>query len=221
MQAAQLNALIEAYSVALGAGRAGEVAAAVKRLGAAIGKGGSQTAANLLDQLNKKHVERSPRDDLLVEAVLPAFEALLGLLKEAGAKKPSVAVLKALLEFLGGHREASVSDIESVIERTVASASRGKGKPGAPAVDTKQLTDSYLRRLESTLGEDAKFRLVFRELSNDKRITRIQAVEIASRFFAPLPASTPRPKALQKILHRHEKLLESRAASSTIGGQAA
>ena len=86
-------------------------------------------------------------------------------------------------------------------------------------MEPKQLVEDYLKRLEATFGNDAAFRAVFAELSADKRVGKTEMNEIASHFFAPVPASTTRPRALQKILYRHEKLLDSRAASSAIGGK--
>jgi len=44
-------------------------------------------------------------------------------------------------------------------------------------------------------------------------------VELASRFLAPIAKSTSRPKALRRVLYRHEKLLESRAASASIAAR--
>jgi hypothetical protein len=106
-------------------------------------------------------------------------------------------------------------------EASVASASPRKVGSGSTPVDPNKLVEYYLERLQDTLGDDEAFRALYRELSDDARITRTQAIEIASRFFAPVPPSTTRPKALQKILYRHEKLMDSRAASSSIGGKAA
>ena len=119
------------------------------------------------------------------------------------------------------HGEVSVKEFDSAVERVVASASRGRSKSGAPTVDTKELIESYLQKLEAALGNEGMFRIAYRELSADKRADREAVIEIATRFYEPTPASTSRPKALQKILHRHEKLMESRGASSAIGGKAA
>ena len=84
-------------------------------------------------------------------------------------------------------------------------------------MDTKELVESYLQRLEAALGNDTLFRSLHRELSADVRINKTEAIEIASRFFEPMPASATRRKAMQKILYRHQKLMDSRAASETIG----
>ena len=88
-------------------------------------------------------------------------------------------------------------------------------------MDTKQLVESYLHRLETALGNDGLFRAVYLELCADRNITKVEAIEIASRFFEPMAQSATRPKALQKILYRHEKLLDSRDASKSIGGHKA
>ena len=71
-------------------------------------------------------------------------------------------------------------------------------------MDTKLLVESYLQRLGATLGNDGLFRAVHRELSADKNITQVEAIEIASRFLEPMAQSATRPKALQKSLQARE-----------------
>jgi hypothetical protein len=82
-----------------------------------------------------------------------------------------------------------------------------------------QLVDEYLDRLEKVLGDEQQFPLVYKSLTADKRVAQPEAVELASRFLAPIAKSTSRPKALRRVLYRHEKLLESRAASASIAAR--
>jgi hypothetical protein len=81
-----------------------------------------------------------------------------------------------------------------------------------------QLVSHYLEKLEAALGKD-EFPAVHAELCADTRIGQAEAVEILSRFLAPVAKSTPRTKALRRIVYRHEKLLESRAASASIAAR--
>jgi len=187
----------------------------------AIGKGGSQTVAKFLGAVENANVEPISGSVPSLGELVPPVEKLMALLMEAGAKKLVLTDLGLLLDLLRRFSEVSLAEFESRALRSVASASRPRAAPGAPPVDKRQLVETYLRRLEAALGNDGLFRAVYRELSADKNITKIEAIEIASRFFEPMAQSATRPKALKKILSRHEKLLDSRDASKSIGGQAA
>ena len=83
------------------------------------------------------------------------------------------------------------------------------------------VVDSYLKRLLSALGKDEEFMQIYRELQDDKAVTKHEAVAIADRFMGPVPPSTSRPKALQRILFRHRKLMGFESGSASIGGKAA
>lgn len=219
MEASQLATLIEAYVAALAA--SGGQGAHVSRLAKALRKGGSQSFAKILSALEKDMFQDIPAiGPTLGDLVLPVAK-LSALLTEAGAKKTVVADLELLLDLLRRRSEVSLTVFESCEFGSVASASRRRADPGAPPVDTKQLIENYLQRLEAALGNDGLFRAVFNELSADRNITKVEAIEIASRFFEPLAQSATRPKALRKILYRHEKLLDARSGAKSIGGQAA
>jgi hypothetical protein len=221
MQVSQLQALLESYSAALADAGATDAATLLRNVGNSLRKGGTLATAKLLSAIEKIGFEKAAEEAPLLGHFAPVLEHFIRLLKQAGAKQASVVDLELLLDLSRRHSEVSLGSFELAVQRSVASASRRKPPPGATTVDSKQLIDSYLRRLEGALGNDALFRTVFRELSDDKNISKVEAIEIASRFFEPVAPSSTRPKALQKILYRHEKLLESRAASSSIGGRAA
>jgi hypothetical protein len=101
--------------------------------------------------------------------------------------------------------------------RHVVSASKRK-KAGAAPVD-QMLVSDYLRRLDAALGKDDEFLQMYRQLQDDDRVTKTEAVEIANRFMGPVPASTSRTKALERILYRHRKLMNFNSGSASIGGK--
>lgn len=221
MQASQLKTLIETYGAALATSGASEAGCRIALLADAIGKGGTQAVAKFLSAIEKAGLELISGTGTQLGDVAPPVEKLVAILVEAGAKKAAVTDLELLLDLLRRRSEVSLVDFDSCALRSVASASRRKADPGAPPVDTKQLVENYLQRLEAALGNDGMFRAVFRELSADKSISKVEAIEIASRFMEPMAQSATRPKALQKILYRHEKLLDSRDAAKSIGGNKA
>jgi hypothetical protein len=81
------------------------------------------------------------------------------------------------------------------------------------------LVSDYLRRLDAALGKDDEFLQMYRQLQDDDRVTKTEAVEIANRFMGPVPASTSRTKALERILYRHRKLMNFNSGSASIGGK--
>ena len=149
----------------------------------------------------------------LGELVSP-LEALLQLLEDV-AKPKNLADLKDLLAVLREHGDTSIEGFASAIRNHVASASKGKSKKGARPMD-KSLVADYLRRLEATLGDDIAFLALFREIDADKRVTKLEAVGLATRFLGPTPASTSRPRALQRVLQRHQKLMDFKRSSESI-----
>lgn len=221
MQATQLEQILGKQAAVLRAAGANSVCDLIERLATAIGRGEQQSAAKFLAAVEKAGTSSGTAEASLLGAAVDTLKGFVDLFAEAGVKKTVVADVQLILDLTRRHSEVSVSEFESTIERVVASASRGKGKNGATPVEAQELVDSYLQRLEAALGNEGMFRIVYRELSADKRADREAVIEIASRFFETTPASTSRPKALQKVLCRHEKLMESRRASSSIGGRAA
>lgn len=221
MQATQLTQLLGKQTAMMRSAGASGLCDLIDGLATAIGRGEKKGVAKFLAAMEKVGFSSSAADERVLGTAVPILKGLVELLSEAGVKKTVVADVALVLDLIRRHSEASVIEFESAVERVVASASRGKGKSGAAPVDMKELIEGYLQKLEAALGNEGMFRIVYRELSADKRAHRDAVVEIATRFYEPTPASTTRPKALQKILLRHEKLMESRGASSTIGGKAA
>jgi hypothetical protein len=104
--------------------------------------------------------------------------------------------------------------------KTVASASQ-RGKKRTPKLMNEKLVNSYLGKLEASLGEERRFMDVYNELLEDQAIQQAEAVAIASRFVAPTAASTPRGKALERVLRRHSSLASFKLKQRATAGRSA
>jgi hypothetical protein len=214
MEIGVVNGVIAAFANALKSSGAGESAVALQRFSDSLAACGTMSTKKFVSSIEKAGLSRTIAEEPMLGVVESEINELIGVLKAAGAKKTLMTDVELLLDLSGRYKETSIAEFES----SVASASGQQ--PGATPMDPKQLVEEYLKRLEVAFGNDEVFRALHKELNDDKRVTRVMAIEIASRFYAPMPPSSSRPKALRKILERHEKLMYSRAASSTIGGKA-
>lgn len=171
-------------------------------------------------------------------AMTEALECIRGPNKEAQA----VQVLKehmATLQALGKHSD-KVSDkdkkaikklfdkvIKPILDtkadeapaekKTAKKAATKKAEPKAAKLGAA--ANRHALALEATLPNAKTFKAAFEALKGDKSITREELVALSSKFHNRLPPSATKARALKNIMNRHEKLLESRAASSTIGAR--
>jgi len=104
--------------------------------------------------------------------------------------------------------------------KSVASASRTKRKRARQVMD-ETLVAGYLAKLEATLGDDEAFMSVFAEMKNDKAVRQVEAVGLASRFVSPMPASTTKAAALERILRRHKNIVGFDLKQRAVGGRSA
>jgi hypothetical protein len=170
----------------------------------------AQSKVKKIDAISKalsriSHTNEAPAGTKL-GSLSRALTAFYDVLLVASAKKKSVGDLKALLDLFDEYAQLSTDEFCKALCPTTTEE---------PAVD-RQLVETYLQKLETALGDEQTFPSIYKALTSDKRINQPEAVELASRFLAPLAKSTSRPKALRQVLYRHEKLLESRAASASI-----
>lgn len=102
--------------------------------------------------------------------------------------------------------------------KKVASASkRGKSKKAQKPMNENLITD-YVARLEQALGDDEKFLPIIDELSN---VAVAELVAIASKFVAPMAASSSKKSALERIRKRHENLTSFKRKQKAVGGRSA
>jgi hypothetical protein len=76
--------------------------------------------------------------------------------------------------------------------------------PGAKSPVAPAATDP-VSRLTQSLGKNDEFMEIYQQL---KEMPREQVVSIANEFNGPVAPSTTKPKALERILSRHRKLLD-------------
>lgn len=160
----------------------------------------------------------------LLTSVIPALSSLRTFMTVV-AKKDLNSSLDSLLDVLQRHADIPIS----VFVATVVSASnesrraqrpKSKSKKGAIPMDNR-LVDDYVRRLEAALGDDARFESLLAELSADARVQQAEAVAIASQFHKRTSKDTSRPKALERIRERQDKLMKFKRQPSTAGRPAA
>lgn len=104
--------------------------------------------------------------------------------------------------------------------KSVVPASKTKQKRTRAAMDQTAVR-KYLAELEASLGSDAEFMAIFARLEADKSIHQVEAVAIGSEFVAPMAASTPRGKVLERILKRHKNLNSFKQRQRAVGGRSA
>lgn len=102
--------------------------------------------------------------------------------------------------------------------KKVASASRKRKPKKAQRPMNEDQIAEYVSRLEKALGDDDKFLPIIDELSN---VAVAELVAIASRFVAPMPASSTRQKAVDRILKRHQNLMSFKRKQKAVGGRSA
>jgi hypothetical protein len=141
-----------------------------------------------------------------VRDVVPILKALKPFMGLVG-KRAYVDDLSALLEFLGKHQDSPLSTFKKPDTGTVRPAGnpRGARVPGTP---NQSLVDNYLQLFEKALGNDGTFMAIYDRLKNDKAMTQKEMAALANQFMGPIAPSTPRKKAMERVLYRHRKLVE-------------
>ena len=168
---------------------------------------------SFLSTAGKSRMQDSAESGVTAGELVPALNNLREFSAGIG-KRDIAASLEEVVAFLEERPDIPLAAFGS---GNVVSASRRK-KTGAAPVDPILVSD-YLRKLDAALGRDEEFMQLYRQLQDDDRVTKVEAVEIADRFMGPVPASTSRSKALERILYRHRKLMNFATGSASIGGK--
>jgi hypothetical protein len=201
--------LVAAIGKALASLQCEELSGEIERVAKALAASKLKNAEAIRDALVRAERRDAKSSGLKLASIVPALTAFYEVLVVASAKKKVLEELKALLDLFRENRQLSIDEFCEALSPT---------KIGERAVD-HQLVDHYLGRLEQVLGDEQKFQAVYEALTADKRVTQPEAVELASRFLAPIAKRTSRPKALRRVLYRHEKLLEARAVSASMAAR--
>lgn len=101
--------------------------------------------------------------------------------------------------------------------KVVSASKKGKPKKARKRMTEDQIAD-YVARLELALGDDEKFLPILEEL-NDAAVAEL--VAIASKFVAPMPASSSKKSAIERIRKRHENLTSFKRKQKAVGGRSA
>ena len=133
------------------------------------------------------------------------------------AKTSDLKGLDEFINLVGGKGEVSV---DVFVSSLVASASKRERQKEERPVD-ENLIDRYVTRLERALGNDRAFLEVFNELRDDGSMLQEHVVAVANRFMGRTPASTSRPKALERIRQRHAKLMKFKSRTEGMAGKSA
>ena len=204
-----MKELVAAIGKALAGLKQQELSCEFERIAKTLAESKAKKIDAITEALRRSNQSHQVPDGVKLGSLLPVFRVFYEVFLAAGARKKTVTDLKALLDLFGEYQQLSIDEFCLALTPIAI---------GARTVD-HQLVDTYLDRLEKVLGDEQQFPLVYESLTADKRVAQPEAVELASRFLAPIAKSTSRPKALRRVLYRHEKLLESRAASASIAAR--
>jgi hypothetical protein len=88
-------------------------------------------------------------------------------------------------------------------------------------VINETIVSTYLTKLEAALGDDRAFLPIFEALQADREVHQAEAVALATKFVAKTADSTPRGKALERVLKRHAALASFRLKQRAMAGRSA
>lgn len=85
----------------------------------------------------------------------------------------------------------------------------------------KTIVAKHLKALNKALGDDHLFLLAMKAMKEERSVMQPEAVGIASKFVAPMSASTSKKLAFEKILERHQSLMSFKRRQRAVGGRSA
>lgn len=168
-------------------------------------------------------------------ARLQQTEGLQTRTEDAGERFTTVessSLLTACAAMLHAHRQKSASTVQHFAERLrrfpeatlsqIMAAPPQAKKPlaAAPAGPVRiDVVETFLKRLETALGDDAGFTSVLAQLSEKSRVNDGELAVIAKRF--TLHSTKTRAASLKKIQARHDSLMLGRAKTEATRGRVA
>ncbi len=221
----ELHSLLESFVEALEANKADSTATrGIHELCAMFSGNDNMTVTAFLGAIERAAPAVRKADGPILASVIPALRSLR-MFMDGVAKKDLNDGLDSLLDILQLHADSAMSVfVTNAISASTSAASTSKPKRKSRKVAAsmdERLVDDYVTRLEAALGDDSKFESLLAEINADTRVQQAEAVAIASRFYKKTAKSTSRPKALERIRERQEKLMKFKRQPSTAGRPAA
>lgn len=84
-----------------------------------------------------------------------------------------------------------------------------------------QLVKEYAEALRNAIGDDVAFEPLFHGLVNDRRVLQQEAIEIVGRLSSPMPKSTTKKAAFERLRRRHESRVAFSKRESLMSGRSA
>ena len=224
LKVGEFRSLLDSFADVLEANQADRAAVrGLRDLCAMFSGSEDKTLATFLKAIKPTTLSSDARGSKIA-SVVPVVTTLSTFVN-ALAKKDLNDGLDSFLVTLRAHSDSLVSAFVAKavsVAKPAVSQSKQKSKSKKVATDMDdRLVGDYVKRLESALGDDAKFESLLSELSADARIQQAEAVAIASQFYGRTAKSTSRPKALERIRERQDKLMKFKRQPSTAGRPAA
>jgi hypothetical protein len=144
-------------------------------------------------------------------------------LRDFGRIAPLIAVISKA-PFLADFKLwlRSLANAENMSIRAYIEALGRAFEPTEPKPHVgESLVEAYARRLTETQHDASQFPAVYGHLEADKRLTKSDIVDIASRFAFRMAKSTPKKEALAKIWKQHDTSETSAVKSRAMDGKSA
>jgi len=190
---------------------------ALRQLSMALEMAGQTSVSQAVAGTKIPSLPRSARKPTIADARTALIEFRSSL--SAQDKRSAARDFRALDDLISGHDSASVSALVAAVRQKFASKAQSNGKRKS-SMDQALITD-FIHRLETSLGDDEKFKSVFAELEANSAIGKPEAIAIARGFMGKMPSTASRRAALDRIYSRHAALMDFKAKRKAFGGRTA
>jgi hypothetical protein len=167
--------------------------------------------SNTIEKLNACNLNLSSGNPSLHYPALVLAE--LGKFMVGCGKPAFIADIAAVEAFLNARRSASITGLLEAAQSALVRPVR------VVPVVCNDLIDYYARRLEEALGDQPGFIALFKEISDNPDVGKVEAAEIAKRFTGKSAAS--KGPAMKKLWARHHNLMTFRVKAVSRDGRSA
>ena len=145
---------------------------------------------------DNKRLKR-PSNELTAADLSKAISAFNPILKLG----KSTTSLKFVNELAGHFNDLGKMQVQGVLGKLKEILSRSEDVIDVPIADS---VSKYVQLLSSTIHDAEKFPIAFERLKQDRSMTKVKVVEIASAISFPMAKSTTKKAALKHIWDQHE-----------------